>query len=124
MLDTPETVKEHTKVMPIGHMASNYTKDRLEHAHRLEIAFDRGPHVDEYGRLLVYVYVDGHDLAEELLARGYAIVRYVKAPNDTNARKYQHIQAKARRDKKGVWKIRNYVLLKHGSDYRYNESFE
>lgn len=124
MLDTPETVKEHTKVMPIGHVASNYTKDRLEHAHRLEIAFDRGPRVDEYGRLLVYVYVDGQDLIEELLAHGYGIVRYVNPPNDTNAHKYQQVQEKARRKKRGVWQIPNYVILKHGRDYRFNESFE
>jgi micrococcal nuclease len=126
MIDTPETKKEGQGVMKFGPEASNFTKNAEMNANKLEIAFDKGPRVDDYGRYLVYVYADGKNISEELLRRGLAIVRYVNEPNNSLEMDYKKAEAEARQNRKGVWSVDNYVFEKSKRpgerypEYQYN----
>jgi micrococcal nuclease len=129
MVDTPETVKEDTNVMPIGKQASEFSKKMEENASKIEIAFDRGEKEDQYGRYLVYVYIDGKNLQELLLEKGYAIVRYVNPPNNSLEMPFKKAEDKAKKEKIGVWGIHGYVVEKSNPqhskypNYMYNEKY-
>ena len=57
---------------------------------------------DKYGRLLMYVYVDGQSVQEQLLERGLARVA-VFPPNVKYVDEYRAIEAKAKQEKVGMW---------------------
>lgn len=110
LIDTPETVHPTKGVQPFGKDASNYTKDKLTHAKKIQLDFDKtGSKGDKYGRTLAYVYVDGKDLNEDLVSKGLARVAYIYAPNTKNVTKYQQAEAKAKKSKLGIWSLNGYV---------------
>ncbi|PWA12065.1 hypothetical protein DCC39_08150 [Pueribacillus theae] len=66
---------------------------------------------DKYGRLLGYLYVDGVSLQEVLLEEGLARVAYVY--NDKrHLDDYLKIEKEAKKKKKGIWSIEDYVTDK------------
>lgn len=68
-IDTPEAT---SYVEPYGYTAANYTRKRLEGAKLIQFEDNPdGDKYDDYGRLLVWVFVDDQLLQEELAAKGY-----------------------------------------------------
>lgn len=106
LVDTPETVKPGTPVEPFGKEASNFTKQLLT-GKTVELEKDVQER-DKYGRLLMYVYVDGKSVEEELLKNGLARVA-VFPPNVKYVDQYRAIEKEARDKKIGIWSIENYV---------------
>ena len=77
-VNTPESVKENSPVEPYGKQASNYTCNKLKKAKKIEIEYDpKSNKEDNYGRLLVWVFVDDKLLQKDLVRLGYAEVKYV-----------------------------------------------
>ncbi|KRM71936.1 thermonuclease family protein [Lacticaseibacillus brantae] len=109
LIDTPETVKANTPVMPYGMQASNYTHQALNDAQRITIMFDKGDYTDKYHRALVYVFVDGKLLQQQLVEKGLARVAYVFAPSTTYLNALNQAQATARANKLNIWSREGYV---------------
>ena len=99
-VDTPEVVDPRKPVQCFGHVASAFTKSRLE-GRRVMLELDAEPR-DKYGRLLAYVIVDGHRFDDELLARGYARFLVIP-PNGSHARAMLQAELKARAAGLGLW---------------------
>jgi micrococcal nuclease len=60
--------------------------------------------LDQYGRTLAYVYLkDGTFVNADLVRNGYAMVMTVP-PNVRYAETFVDLAAKARKQKKGLWK--------------------
>jgi micrococcal nuclease len=66
-IDTPEIYPE---MQPFGQEAADYTCDALSDAKVIQIEYE-GRREDDYGRQLVWVWVDGKLLQEELARSGY-----------------------------------------------------
>lgn len=68
-IDTPEST---TKVEPYGKEASDYVKNKLEHATTIELELNKeGDRYDKYDRLLAWVFVDGTLLQQDIARQGY-----------------------------------------------------
>lgn len=84
-----------------GGKARAYARERLA-GKTIRLGFDpRETGRGYYGRLLAYVYVDGHQFDYRLIARGYARVyedsRFVERP------RYEAAARNARTARKGLW---------------------
>lgn len=67
-IDTPESTKE---IQPYGKEASNYTKEQLTKATKIELELNvDGDRTDKYDRLLAWVFIDGELLQEKLASQG------------------------------------------------------
>lgn len=84
-IDTPEIYPE---MQDFGQEAADYTCEALSDASVIQIEYD-GRREDDYGRQLVWVWVDGRLLQEELAEMGYVKklydygdYRYEKRVND------------------------------------------
>jgi micrococcal nuclease len=99
-VDTPEVVDPRKPVQCFGHVASAFTKSRLE-GRRVMLELDAEPR-DKYGRLLAYVIVDGRRFDDELLARGYARLLVIP-PNGSHARAMLQAELRARAAGRGLW---------------------
>ncbi|GFI41896.1 thermonuclease [Thomasclavelia cocleata] len=67
-IDTPESTKE---IEPYGKEASEYTKEQLSNASKIELELNvDGNTTDKYDRLLAWVFVDGELLQEKLASKG------------------------------------------------------
>jgi micrococcal nuclease len=108
LVDTPETKHPKLGVQPFGPEASVFTKKLLT-GKTVSLEKDVGDARDKYGRLLMYVYVDGKSVQEQLLAKGLARVAYVYPPNVKYVDKYREIQKKAQKAGIGIWSIENYA---------------
>jgi micrococcal nuclease len=102
-IDAPEPRNTATK--PKGYFgteSSAYLKEMLKGKQvRLEYDVSR---YDRYGRTLAYAWLrDGSFINEELVKNGYATVMTVP-PNVKYADRFTELAAKARRQKKGLWK--------------------
>lgn len=68
-IDTPESTKE---IEPYGQEASDYVKNELENAKKIELELNKdGDTYDKYDRLLAWVFVDNELLQEKIAANGY-----------------------------------------------------
>ena len=101
-IDTPETVKENTKVQEYGPEASNYTKELLNNAKEIYLEYEKGEKYDKYDRLLSWVFVDGKLLQEELIKKGFAKVAYIYGDYKYTDLLYK-AQNIAKKDKVGIW---------------------
>ena len=98
--DTPETKDPRKPVQCFGPEASAYTHARLDGRHvTLETDVEAR---DKYGRLLAYVYVDGHRYDDELLRLGYAHLLIIP-PNGVHARAMLQAELEARAARRGLW---------------------
>lgn len=96
----PETEAGESWLHRWGENASDFAHAELD-GRRVTIFHD--PAADSrgsYGRLLVYVRVDGALFNRELLTRGYA--RFYDAPL-TRGEAFERIEARARRNDTGLW---------------------
>lgn len=102
-IDTPETVHQTKGEEPFGKEASNYTKQKLENADKIEIEYDENASkTDKYERLLVWVWVDDILLQEELISNGLART-YMLQDNYKYAWILQENEEKAQEEKVGIW---------------------
>ena len=102
-IDTPETVHPTKGEEPYGKEASNYTKQKLENAEKIEIEYDENASkTDKYERPLVWVWVDDTLLQEELITNGLART-YMLQDNYKYAWMLQENEEKAKEEKVGIW---------------------
>lgn len=102
-IDTPETVHPTKGEEPYGKEASNYTKQKLENADKIEIEYDENAsETDKYERPLVWVWVDDTLLQEELISNGLART-YMLQDNYKYAWMLQENEEKAKEEKVGIW---------------------
>lgn len=77
-IDTPESVHPTKGVEYYGKEASEYTCNTIKNAKKIEIEYDENSDkTDKYDRLLVWVFVDGKLLQQELISNGYAKLAYL-----------------------------------------------
>ena len=98
--DTPETHHPTKGVECYGPEASAYT-ERVLTGRRIQLELDVETR-DKYGRLLAYVYLDGHRFNDDLLRRGYARVLII-SPNGVYARSMLEEALAAKRARLGLW---------------------
>ena len=100
-IDTPEYTKE---IEEFGKEASEFTCNALEKANVIELEYDsNSDKTDKYDRHLVWVFVDGKLLQDELVKHGLAEVAYLyddyKYTNDL-----LKSQEFAKKNKYNLWK--------------------
>ena len=77
-IDAPETKHPKKEKEPYGDEASTYTCKQLTNAKKIEIEYDVNcEEKDIYGRTIVWVFVDGKLLQEDLVSQGLAKVAYL-----------------------------------------------
>jgi len=106
LVDTPETKHPQKGVQPFGSQAYQFTKSLLS-GKTVQLEKDVQER-DKYGRLLMYVYVDGKSFQKELLKRGLARVA-VYPPNIKYVDEYRKIEREARKMGVRIWSIDGYV---------------
>jgi Micrococcal nuclease (thermonuclease) homologs len=107
LVDTPESVHPTKPVQPFAIEASNFAKEMLSDKKvELELGVRER---DKYGRLLVYLYINGQMFNEMLLENGLARVAYVHQPNTKYVDRFLDVQKKAQHKEIGIWSIENYV---------------
>ena len=101
-VDTPETVKPHTRVQCFGKRASA-ANHRLVDGRAVRLVADAEAR-DRYGRLLAYVYraADGLFVNEALIRGGYATPLTI-APNVRFADRFAALARQARDAGRGLW---------------------
>ena len=79
-VDTPESVHPTKEVQAYGVEASNFTKEKLQNAQKIELEFDNNSDkTDKYNRYLAWVWADGELLQDLLIKEGLAKVAYLYA---------------------------------------------
>lgn len=102
-VDTPETVHPTKGVEPFGKEASNFTCTSLKEAKEIKIEYDENSDKeDNYGRKLVWVFVDGVLLQNSLVSKGYAEVTYLYG-NYKYTPLLQDSQVIAKLEGVGIW---------------------
>ena len=96
-VDTPEV---HGRVDCFGRHAAAFTERRLS-GRRVGVQVGREPR-DRYGRLLVYLTVDGRLFNADLVRDGYARTLAIP-PNVRYAHRFARLAAEARRAGRGLW---------------------
>lgn len=92
LVDTPESVHPTKPVQPFAIEASNFAKEMLSDKKvELELGVRER---DKYGRLLVYLYINGQMFNEMLLENGLARVAYVHQPNTKYVDRFLDVQKK------------------------------
>ena len=102
-IDTPETVHPTKKDEQWGKEASEFTCKKIKEAKKIVLEFDEeSDRKDKYGRYLVWVFVDGNLLQEQLIENGLAEIAYLYGDY-----KYVDIlesaEDKAKNNKIGIW---------------------
>jgi micrococcal nuclease len=108
LLDTPEVRHQTLGNQPGGDEASARHKEIMENG-QVSIEFDVGDRMDDYDRLLAYVYIDGESVQEILLKEGLGRVAYVFPPNTRYLDEFEEAQEIAKEAKKGIWEVENYA---------------
>jgi micrococcal nuclease len=99
-VDTPETVDPEEEVEPYGPEASAFATDELS-GRKVELEFDEEK-MDQYDRLLAYVYTGESMFNEDLLEEGYAQA-YPYPPNTKYENRFADAQAEAMAAGIGIW---------------------
>lgn len=125
-IDTPETVHPTKGEEEYGKEASNYTKEILENAKKIEIEYDsNSSEKDKYERHLAWIWVDGILLQEKLIKNGLATT-YMLQYNYKYAWILQEQEEKAKEEKMGIWsdKVENNNGEQESIDNQENEKDE
>ena len=97
-IDTPEV---YGGAECFGREASAYAERRLS-GRRVRVERGVEEH-DRYGRLLVYLYLDGRMFNAELVREGYASPMTVP-PNVEHAETFVRLARRARQERAGLWR--------------------
>jgi micrococcal nuclease len=114
-VDTPETKDPDEGIEPYGPEATDFAADELM-GQRIGLEFDVEK-VDQYDRLLAYVYMGGEMFNEDLLEEGYAQA-YPYPPNTRYATRFEEAQEEARAGGFGIWGLpleQQCQLANHGN---------
>jgi endonuclease YncB( thermonuclease family) len=71
-VDTPEINGKCDKEKFLARKAKSYVDFRLKHAQKISVS-STASHDKWGGRVLANIYVDGKDLSQELIEKGYAV---------------------------------------------------
>lgn len=106
-IDTPETVHPTTGEEPFGKTASEYTCESLTNAEEIKLEYDaNSDEEDNYGRKLVWVFVDETLLQNSLVSKGYAEVAYLYGDYKYTAT-LEESEKQAKASKLGIWSEEN-----------------
>ena len=108
LIDTPELHHQTLGKQPYGEEAKSRNKQLLESGD-VTIEFDAGDRLDDYNRMLAYIYVDGISVQQTLLEEGLARVAYVFPPNTTYIDVFEQAEERGKNEKLGVWQTPGYV---------------
>lgn len=102
-INTPEVSGENKVEEPFGNEALAYTKNKLDHAKKVEIEYDTvADQEDRFGRKLAWIWIDDELFELELLEQGLAKTYMLK--NDYKyASELKAAEKKAKEAKVGVW---------------------
>lgn len=99
-IDTPEST---TTIEKYGKEASEYTCNKLKKANKIVLEYDdNSDKTDKYNRELVWVWVDGKLLQEELLKEGLAELKYLYGDYDYTPN-LTEIENQAKTNKLNIW---------------------
>lgn len=102
-IDTPETVHPTKGEEPYGKDASNFTKEKLQNAKKIEIEYDKNADKkDKYDRHLAWIWVDDNLLQKEIIANGLAKT-YMLQDNYKYAGLLQASEETAKEAKLNIW---------------------
>jgi len=77
-VDTPESVHPNKEKEYYGEESSDFTCNTIKNAKKIEVEYDSNSEKhDKYNRLLVWVFVDGKLLQDEIIKKGYGKVAYL-----------------------------------------------
>lgn len=107
LVDTPETKDPDKPVQPFGPEATEFAEKTLS-GKEVKLEFD-GPERDKYDRLLVYLWIGDKIFNQMLLEEGLARIAYVYDPPYKHYDAFVETEEKAKKEKKGVWSIPEYV---------------
>ncbi len=111
-INTPETLSTTKGEEPYGKEASNYTKEKLENANKIEIEYDKNAsEKDKYDRYLAWIWIDDNLLQEGLVLNGLAET-YMLQNNYRYAGILQLAEEKAKENKIGIWS-RNVIVTEN-----------
>ncbi|XKE93783.1 thermonuclease family protein [Metaplanococcus flavidus] len=108
LIDTPETNHPRLGEQPLGTEATQENRGLIESGD-VSIEFDVGDRLDDYGRLLAYLYVDGESVQQQLLETGHARVAYVFPPNTRYLEEFKEAEQMAKEQEIGIWEYENYA---------------
>ena len=101
-VNTPESVHPDKKQnIPLGKVASDYAKKRLEGKY-VDLEFE-GPFRGRYGRLLAYVFVDGHNFNLELVMKGLSPYYTKYGLSEKYDKEFREAERYARKHKLNIW---------------------
>lgn len=108
LVDTPETNHHKLGKQPFGEEAKERNKEILNSGD-VTIEFDVGNRIDDYGRMLAYIYVNGESVQQTLLREGLARVAYIFPPNTRYLDEFEKASEIAKENSDGIWETKNYV---------------
>lgn len=108
LVDTPELYHPVKGSQPFARAAQVFTKRVLTNSEEIRISRDREVW-DHHGRLLAYVHCDGKLIQEYLVESGYARVYHTKNKDKKKIKRLVHLQEKAKKKRKNIWKFYHYV---------------
>ena len=102
-IDTPESVKPNTPVECFAREATEKLQELLSRSEMLRISSDPTQDTrDNYGRLLIHVFVDNLNIGEEMIAGGYAYEYTYREPY-LYQHEYKNAERTARVNERGLW---------------------
>ncbi len=99
LIDAPETTNGHNDCY--GSNASQFNSDLVLHK-TVDLTYD-SQCTDMYGRLLAYISVDGMDVNQLMVERGYACVLFIPPDGMSRYDEFKMDQAAAKAQSKGIW---------------------
>ena len=101
-VNTPESVhKDQKQNIPMGKVASNYTKHRLDGKY-VDLEFE-GKRRGYYGRLLAYIFVGDKNFNVELVRQGLSPYYTKYGLSQKYDRKFRQAERYARQNKLNMW---------------------
>lgn len=105
-IDAPETPESPGEEGFFWEEASDFTKEKLENANKIEIEYDENAlQKDKYERDLTWVWVDNKLLQEELVSNGLAKT-YMLQENYKYANILKQAEKYAKNKNLGIWNIK------------------
>ena len=102
-INTKETVHPEIGEEEWGKEASDFTKEKLENATKIELEFDEvADEKDKYDRYLAWIWVDD-ELLQNLLVQNGLAETYMLQNNYKYAGKLQECEEVAKENKLGIW---------------------
>lgn len=108
LIDTPESVHPDKPDQPYGEEASEYVKEKLSEGTEIKLEYD-GTKRGQYDRLLAYIWVDGDNLNQELIEKGFARYAYEYDPPYKYQDEFKESEKEAEKEEKNIWSINGYV---------------